>query len=52
MERQEAEEKDLAAFVGVIYDALFRQGLGIETALQLAMEVHPKQHYKCIMPTT
>ncbi|KAG0585410.1 hypothetical protein M758_2G009100 [Ceratodon purpureus] len=51
MERQELEEKDLAAFVGVIYDALFRQGLGAETALQLALEAHPKQHYKCILPT-
>lgn len=51
MERQEVEERDLAAFVGVIYDALFRQGLGVETALRLALEAHPKQHYKCILPT-
>jgi hypothetical protein len=51
MERQEVEEKDLAAFVGVIYDAIFRQGMGAETALQLALEAHPKQHYKCILPT-
>lgn len=51
MERQEVEERDLAAFVGVIYDALFRQGLGVDTALQLALEAHPKQHYKCILPT-
>lgn len=51
MERQEIEERDLAAFVGVIYDALFRQGLGVDTALHLALEAHPKQHYKCILPT-
>lgn len=51
MEQQEVEEKDLAAFVGVVYDALFRQGLGAETALQLALEAHPKQRYKCLLPT-
>lgn len=50
MERQEVEERDLAAFVGVIYDALFRQGLGVEAALHSALEAHPKQHYKCIFP--
>jgi len=51
MERQEVEERDLAAFAGVIYDALFRQGLGVDTGLRLALEAHPKQHYKCILPT-
>jgi len=50
MERQEVEEKDLAAFVGVLYDALFRQALGAESALQLALDAHPKQHYKCLLP--
>ena len=48
--RQARDEQDVAAFVGVLYDALLRQGLGAEAALQQALEAHPKQHYKCVRP--
>ncbi|CAM6093593.1 unnamed protein product [Calypogeia fissa] len=46
-ESQEKEEKDLASMLGVLYDALFGEGLGAEAALQLALDSHPKQHYRC-----
>jgi hypothetical protein len=49
-ENQEREEKDIASFVGVLYDALFGEGSGAETALQHALETHPKQHYRCHLP--
>lgn len=52
MERQQVEEKELGAFVGALYDALFRQGSSAEAALQLALETHPKHHYKCMLPPT
>ncbi|KAG6554512.1 hypothetical protein Mapa_003891 [Marchantia paleacea] len=49
-ESQEREEKDLASFVGTLYDALFRDGLGAEAALQHALEAHVKQQYRCHLP--
>ncbi len=51
MQRHEVEEKELSTFLGALYDALFRQGLGAESALQLVLEAHPKQHYRCILPS-
>lgn len=51
MQRHEVEEKELSTFLGALYDALFRQGLGAESALQLVLETHPKQHYRCILPS-
>ncbi|KAL3700629.1 hypothetical protein R1sor_018651 [Riccia sorocarpa] len=49
-ESQEREEKDLASFISTLYDALFRDGLGIEAALEHALEAHVKQQYRCHLP--
>ncbi|KAL3676501.1 hypothetical protein R1sor_026449 [Riccia sorocarpa] len=49
-ESQEREEKDLASFISTLYDALFRDGLGVEAALEHALEAHVKQQYRCHLP--
>ncbi|KAJ7541796.1 hypothetical protein O6H91_10G077200 [Diphasiastrum complanatum] len=50
LERQRVEEKDLAAFICLLYDALFREGIGAEAALQRALDAYPKQNYCCHVP--
>lgn len=50
-EMKEYEEKDLATFFGVLYDALFREGVPAEVALQRALDVQPKRAYVCHLPT-
>ncbi|GLJ49400.1 hypothetical protein SUGI_1045520 [Cryptomeria japonica] len=49
MEKQH-EEKDLCGFVCTLYDNLFREGVRADIALQNALDVHPKQHYRCHLP--
>lgn len=46
----DTEESDLENDWKDIQCDLFHQGMGVDTALHLALESHPKQHYKCILP--
>ncbi|EFJ31555.1 hypothetical protein SELMODRAFT_408233 [Selaginella moellendorffii] len=50
MERREVEERGLSAFISCLYDELFKNGVGAESALQSAVDSHPKQAYRCILP--
>lgn len=41
------DEKDLADFLGTLYAGIYSGGLDAVSALQQAMEIHPKQHFQC-----
>ncbi|XP_078180654.1 phospholipase A I-like protein isoform X2 [Carex rostrata] len=41
------DEEDLAQFLSVLYDKLFREGARVDSALQLAIRAHPKFKYTC-----
>ena len=41
------EGEDLAEFLGEVYEGLFSRGGDAVTALQHALQAHPRQHYKC-----
>lgn len=39
--------EDLTEFLGKVYEGLFSRGGDAVTALQHALQAHPRQHYKC-----
>ncbi|XP_077219901.1 phospholipase A I-like protein isoform X2 [Tasmannia lanceolata] len=45
------DEEDLSRFVCLLYDALFREGAKVDSALQHALGSHPKLRYTCHLPS-
>ncbi|KAL4201106.1 hypothetical protein AMTRI_Chr02g256950 [Amborella trichopoda] len=51
MSGRDEEEEELSRFICAFYDALFREGTKVDEALHHALRTHPRQRYKCHLPS-
>lgn len=49
---RDEDEEDLAQFVSLLYEALFRERVTVDIALQRALSSHSKLRYTCHLPST
>ncbi|RWR85093.1 phospholipase A I isoform X1 [Cinnamomum micranthum f. kanehirae] len=49
---RDEDEEDLSQFVSLLYEALFRERVTVDIALQRALSSHSKLRYTCHLPST